>query len=50
MLPLMVMGLKKIDYLKKKKTKIGFIYFIYDENGKWKTYTQSLKKQIKELD
>ena len=47
----MVMGLQKsIAFLEKNKNLKLEVYFIYDENGKWKTYTsESLKKQIKEL-
>jgi thiamine biosynthesis lipoprotein len=47
----MVMGLKKsIGFLEKNENLKLEVYFIYDENGKWKTYTsESLKKQIKEL-
>lgn len=47
----MVMGLQKsIAFLEKNKSLKLEVYFIYDENGKWKTYTsESLKKEIKEL-
>jgi len=47
----MVMGLQKsISFLKKNENLKLEVYFIYDENGKWKTYiSESLKKQIKEL-
>ncbi|SEA55244.1 thiamine biosynthesis lipoprotein [Flavobacterium gillisiae] len=47
----MVMGLQKsISFLEKNENLKLEVYFIYDENGKWKTYiSESLKKQIKEL-
>ncbi|WP_366183531.1 FAD:protein FMN transferase [Flavobacterium ovatum] len=47
----MVMGLNKsIDFLEKNKSLKLEVYFIYDENGQWKTHTsESLKEQIKEL-
>lgn len=47
----MVMGLKNsIAFLEKNKSLKLEVYFIYDENGKWKTYTsESLKNRIKEL-
>lgn len=47
----MVMGLKKsIAFLKKNENLKLEVYFIYDENGKWKSYTSnSLKTAIKEL-
>jgi thiamine biosynthesis lipoprotein len=47
----MVMGLQKaIAFLEKNKSLKLEVYFIYDENGQWRTYTsESLKKQIKEL-
>jgi thiamine biosynthesis lipoprotein len=47
----MVMGLKKsIRFLEDNKDLKLEVYFIYDENGNWKTYaSESLKKWIKEL-
>jgi len=47
----MVMGLKKsIAFLEKNKSLNLEVYFIYDENGHWKTHTsQSLKKRIEQL-
>jgi thiamine biosynthesis lipoprotein len=48
----MVMGLKKsIAFVEKNKNLKLEVYFIYDENGQWKTYkSESLKQRIKELD
>jgi thiamine biosynthesis lipoprotein len=48
----MVMGLKRsIAFIEKNKSLNLEVYFIYDENGQWKTYTsKSLKQRIKELD
>jgi hypothetical protein len=34
---------------KKQKFKIE-VYFIYDENGKWKTYTPKFKETDKRID
>lgn len=47
----MVMGLKKsIQFLEDNKDLKLEVYFIYDDNGNWKTYSsESLKKWIKEL-
>jgi thiamine biosynthesis lipoprotein len=47
----MVMGLKKsIQFLEDNKDLKLEVYFIYDDNGIWKTYaSESLKKWIKEL-
>jgi thiamine biosynthesis lipoprotein len=47
----MVMGLKKsIRFLEDNKDLKLEVYFIYDENGNWKTHaSESLKKWIKEL-
>jgi thiamine biosynthesis lipoprotein len=45
----MVMGLRKSIGFFENENKIGG-FILFDENGKWKTYTsESLKKQIKEL-
>ncbi len=48
----MVMGLEgSKQFLQENKELNLEVYFIYDENGQWKTYTSaSLKKQLKELD
>ncbi|WP_418263024.1 FAD:protein FMN transferase [Flavobacterium faecale] len=47
----MVMGLQKsIDFLEKNKKMNLEVHFIYDENGKWKTYTsKSLENRIKKI-
>ncbi len=47
----MVMGLKKsIQFLKDHKNLKLEVYFIYDDNGNWKSYTsESLKKWVKLL-
>lgn len=47
----MVMGLEKAkQFLAEHKTLNLEVYFIYDEGGKWKTYSsESLKKQVEEL-
>jgi thiamine biosynthesis lipoprotein len=47
----MVMGLKKsIAFVEKNENLKLEVYFIYDENGQWKTYTsKSLKKRVKQL-
>ncbi len=47
----MVMGLKKSkSFLERNKDLKLEVYFIYDDNGNWKTYaSESLKKQITEL-
>lgn len=47
----MVMGLKKsIHFLENNKDLKLEVYFIYDDNGIWKTYlSESLKKHIMEL-
>ena len=47
----MVMGLNKsIEFLENNKNLNLEVYFIYDENGKWKTHiSKSLEKRIKKL-
>ncbi|MCG9792684.1 FAD:protein FMN transferase [Flavobacterium algicola] len=47
----MVMGLKKSKVFLEKNKKLNLeVFFIYDENGKWKTFTsQGLKKRLIEL-
>jgi len=47
----MIMGLQKsIDFLEKNKALHLEVFFVYDDNGSWKTFTtESLKKWIKEL-
>ena len=47
----MVMGLERSKKFLAENNDLGLeVYFIYDENGQWKTYTsESLKKQVKEI-
>jgi len=48
----MVMGLEKSKQFLLENKDLGLeVYFIYDENNNWKTYTsETLKKWIKEMD